>query len=276
MMIALHARRSAGSIAEFARAHPSRPLIVVLTGTDLYRDIEHDLQAQQSLRLATRLVVLQEQGMNALPSDLRHKARVIRQSAPAMRTANRHERKAAWPVIMAAHLREEKNPLCFMRAVSLLDLPDLRFVQLGAALDSSLGEQAQRLQRARQNYRWLGNASHARTRRLIQHSRLLVLPSRMEGGANVIIEAIRSGVPVLASDIPGNRGMLGENYAGYFADDDSATLAALIRRCRQDAAFYGLLQRQCRQRAPLFSPQREQAALLHLMDNVRHCIQERA
>src|SRR5690606_3406397 len=197
MMIALHARRSAGSIADFARAHPSRPLIVVLTGTDLYRDIEHDLQAQQSLRLATRLVVLQEHGMHALPAELQHKASVIRQSAPAMRSASRHERKADWRVTMAAHLREEKNPSCFMRAVTLLDLPNLRFVQLGAALDPSLGEQALRLQHERRDYRWLGNASHARARRLIRHSRLLVLPSRMEGGANVIIEAIRSGVPVL-------------------------------------------------------------------------------
>ena len=54
VMIALHARRSAAPIAAWAAAHPGRGLAVVLTGTDLYRDIHTDAQAQQSLALAQR------------------------------------------------------------------------------------------------------------------------------------------------------------------------------------------------------------------------------
>jgi hypothetical protein len=49
LMIALHARRSAPSIAAFATL-PQRPLIVVLTGTDLYRDIDTDASARASLQ----------------------------------------------------------------------------------------------------------------------------------------------------------------------------------------------------------------------------------
>ncbi len=274
IMIALHARRSAASISSFSHAHPARPLIVVLTGTDLYRDIVNNPEAQQSLALANRLVVLQEQGLSALPADLRRKTMVIRQSAPALRAANDIAGTGSWCVTMAGHLREEKNPACFIRAAALLALPHLRFLQIGVALDPALEEQANALQRQHQHYRWLGNTSHVKTRHLISRSQLLVLPSRMEGGANVIAEAIRSGVPVLASDIPGNRGMLGNEYFGYFPFDDSAALATLIQRCMQEPVFYGALLRQCRRRAALFSPAREQAALLQLLDNVRHCQQE--
>jgi glycosyltransferase involved in cell wall biosynthesis len=59
------------------------------------------------------------------------------------------------------------------------------------------------------NYRWLGALPHESTRRRIQAAHVLVHSSRMEGGAHVVIEAVTSGTPVLASRIPGNLGLLG-------------------------------------------------------------------
>src|SRR5581483_9437964 len=79
-LIALHARRSHPSIRRFHEAFPAKPLIVVLTGTDLYRDIHTDPDAQESLALATRLVVLQRMGIPELPVEHRDKTRVIYQS----------------------------------------------------------------------------------------------------------------------------------------------------------------------------------------------------
>src|SRR5215472_4652250 len=84
-MIALHARRSAASVARFALAEPRRPLILVLTGTDLYRDIRSDASARRSLDLATHLVVLQDEGVNELTPAQRRKCRAIYQSAPRLR-----------------------------------------------------------------------------------------------------------------------------------------------------------------------------------------------
>ncbi|MGB8546398.1 MAG: hypothetical protein WCD32_13845, partial [Azonexus sp.] len=52
VMIALHARRSADAIAAWSTANPARGLAVVLTGTDLYRDIQADAAARRSLDLA--------------------------------------------------------------------------------------------------------------------------------------------------------------------------------------------------------------------------------
>src|SRR6187455_2112676 len=80
-LIALHARRSHDSIVRFARAFPQRPLVLVLTGTDLYRDIRVSAAARRSLELATRFVVLQDMGLSALPAALRARARVIYQSS---------------------------------------------------------------------------------------------------------------------------------------------------------------------------------------------------
>ena len=90
----------------------------------------------------------------------------------------------------------------------------------------------------------------------------------MEGGAHVVMEAIRSSTPVLATRIPGNVGMLGANYAGYFEPGDSEGLATLIERCRDEPATLGGLCNQCLDRAPLFEPKREQATLLSLLDDM--------
>src|SRR4029079_7272757 len=125
-LIALHARRSAASIDAFARAHPGRALVVVLTGTDLYRDIHGDAEAQRSLRQATHLVALQEQGPQELPAPLRGKCTVLFQSAT--RLAPVHKPASRLRAVMAGHLRAEKDPLCFMRAaVRLAPRSELRF-----------------------------------------------------------------------------------------------------------------------------------------------------
>ena len=270
IMIALHARRSAASIAAFAQTYPSRPLIVVLTGTDLYRDIANDDDAQRSLQLATKLVVLQNAGLEHLPASLRPKTSVIYQSAPALSPLVKASTTRHINVTMVGHLREEKDPLTFMQAATLLKSPRIRMNQIGSALEPHLEVHAQTTQLNCLRYRWLGNMSHGKTRQFIKRSHFLIVPSRMEGGANVIIEAITSGVPVIASNISGNRGMLGDDYVGYFACGDSAALAQLIDHACADASFYAALQQQCAARAPLFAPERERAALLHLLDNERN------
>jgi putative glycosyltransferase (TIGR04348 family) len=267
-MIALHARRSAASIAAFAKTFPERPCIVVLTGTDLYRDIKTNADARHSLQLATRLVLLQEAGLAELNQDLRAKACVIHQSAAPLKPVEHKRTARNFDVVMIGHLRDEKDPLVFMQAAARITSLQVRMTHIGNALDPALGEQALATQRALPRYRWLGGLPHAQARQLLKRSQLMVIASRMEGGANVIIEAVTAGVPVLASDISGNRGMLGDDYAGYFAPGDSDALAAIIERALADPAFYARLHAQCDARAALFSPSRERAAVLQLLDNL--------
>lgn len=260
-MIALHARRSAPSIAAWRATGAQRPLLLALTGTDLYRDIDTDPDAQHSLALADALVVLNELGAQRLPVALRAKAHVLLQSCPSrqpqLNKTRRHLR-----ALMVGHLREEKDPqTCFRAVRRLAARTDIWLDHVGAALDPALGAQATALAAACPRYRWLGPLPHAATRRRIQAAHVLVHPSRMEGGAHVVMEAVRSGTPVLASRIAGNLGLLGAGYTGCFDVGDDAVLAALLEQARDDVDMLPALCRQLAPRATLFAPEAESATL---------------
>jgi putative glycosyltransferase (TIGR04348 family) len=267
VMIALHARRSASSISAFAAQCPEQPLIVVLTGTDLYRDIFYDNSAKHSLKVATRLIVLQPAGLALLDEKLQRKTQVVYQSAPSLKIISHIVKVRAkyFDVVMIGHLREEKDPATYMHAVQFLKSNRVRMTHIGGVLDAELGVLAEKTQLGYQQYLWLGNRPHAETRQRLKRSHLMVITSRMEGGANVIIEAVTSGVAILASDISGNRGMLGDDYAGYFPVGDSVKLAQLIDQAASDENFYSQLQKQCAERASLFSPVRESETLLKIV-----------
>ncbi len=276
-LLALHARRSADAIRAWAREHPgegdagSPGLAVVLTGTDLYQDIFSDRKARQSLAFAQRLVVLQAQGVQALPAPHRPKARVVYQSTPERAPLRKTDR---WlRVVMVGHLRAVKSPQTLMEAARLLaGRADIRIDHIGEALAPEWEEAALETMLALPTYRWLGPLSHARARQAIARAHVLVHTSAMEGGAHVIMEAVRSGTPVLASRVGGNVGMLGEDYEGFFPHGDAGRLAALIARCRDEQTRTdGLLARlrgQCDLRAPLFDAERERAALLQVLQEI--------
>jgi len=273
-MIALHARRSAEAIAAWHARHGGDRLALVLTGTDLHRDIDHDPAAQRSLALASRLVVLHELGIERLPAVLRGKARVIVQSAPARTTPAKP--KTRLTALMVGHLRAEKSPETLFATARLLkdegNHGDIFIDHVGTALDPALGREAERTMAACPNYRWLGGLPHGETRRRIQRAHVLVHPSRMEGGAHVVIEAVVSGTPVLASRIDGNVSLLGKDYAGYFPWNDAAALAALLAECRATQADpAGLLARlsaRTAQRAERFLLEREREAVRGLAGEI--------
>lgn len=272
VLLALHAKRSAKAIARWAQARgvaaEAPGLGVVLTGTDLYRDIQTDASAQASLVHARRLVVLQDRAPDALPYALRAKTRVMFQSVTPRKVLAKTQRHVR--AVMVGHLRDEKSPQTLFAAARLLQHhPDIFIDHIGEALDAELSREAQACAAECPQYRWLGGLAHTATRRRIQSAHVLVHASRMEGGAHVLMEAMCSGTPVLASRIAGNIGMLGADYAGYFAHADAQGLADALLRCRaaQHATdpFYNQLQAQCAQRAPLFTPTSEQAALHQLV-----------
>ena len=268
LLLALHARRSAEAIAAWAQRRPHQGLVVALTGTDLYRDINNDAAAQRSLVLAQRLIVLQEQGPLALPEPLREKCRLVFQSSTPRATLSKTTRHLR--AVVVGHLRAEKAPQMVWDAVRALAPGEGIFIDhLGNALDPALGDIARQTQAECPHYRWLGGVSHASARDRIQRAHLLLHPSLMEGGAHVIMEAVQSGTPVLASRVPGNVGMLGADYTGYFAPGDAAALVHLLRACRADmaapAGALARLQAQCELRAPLFQRDAERRHLLQAL-----------
>jgi len=260
LMLALHARRSHASIKAFSEAHPERPLVLALTGTDVYRDIRSSQEAQESLRLADRFITLQRLAARELPSALRRKVRVVVQSSA---TTLRHRPVAArFRITVIGHLRDEKDSLRALLALERLPREvRIELIQLGEALEENLARSARSAMRREARYRWLGGVPHANALRWLASSHVLVVSSRMEGGANVVSEAIRIGVPVLASRIPGNVGLLGTDYPGYYALGDDAALAALLARARADAGFYRRLLAWMRKLRPMVAPRSEAGAL---------------
>jgi putative glycosyltransferase (TIGR04348 family) len=267
VLIALHARRSADSIERFHAGHPELPLIVVLTGTDLYRDIRRDRQAKQSLELASRLVVLQRMALRELPRRYHGKTQVIYQSAETL--AAKPSRPDEFRVCLIAHLRDEKDSLRAPMAVRRLP-PDSRIelIHIGLALDERLARRAEAEAVRNPRYRWLGQLSHRRTRKLLSESRLVCITSKMEGSSNVLSEALASGVPVIATRIPGLIGTLEEDFPGYFPVGDTKKLRALLRRAETDPQFYRALKRHCARAAKWVRPERELTSWRRLLDQL--------
>lgn len=260
LLVALHARKSYPPVARWHTLHPDRPVVVALTGTDLYRDIRTSKRAQRSLELADRLVTLQALGSRELAPWLRRKVRVIYQSAEPVGVRPRpHD--PVFRVAVLGHLRHEKDPL--RTALALCRLPaelPIEVTHLGQALSPALERQARRLMSREPRYHWLGEVPRARARRTLARSHLMVLSSRMEGGANVISEALADAVPILASRIPGSVGLLGPGYPGFFPTEDTTALARLLTRAMTDAGYYARLQKWCVRLKPLVEPARERAA----------------
>jgi putative glycosyltransferase (TIGR04348 family) len=257
LLIALHARRSSPAIQRFRQERPHAPIIVALTGTDLYSDLENSAEAICSLELASRIVVLQALGVDAVPESARRKVRVIYQSAERPSPSLRRE-DSCFRVCALAHLRAVKDPL--RPAYAVRDLPACSRIQVkhaGAMLDPEFVPQVEAEQHTNPRYQWVGPLSHENAMDLLASSHMLVLTSHLEGGANVISEAIAVSVPVISSLIPGSVGILGTDYPGYFPVGDSAALREQLQRAESGDGFYRDLQQWVARLHPLVSPARE-------------------
>ncbi len=264
LLLALHARRSHDSIARFAERYPQRPLILALTGTDLYRDINSDANAQESLELATRMVVLQDMGLRELAPRLRRKTRVIYQSCEPI---PRHlPLKSCFEIVISGHLREEKDPFCGAAALGHLPAASrIRITHIGGARDPVLAAEARRWMKLEPRYVWLGELARPQALATLARARAMLLSSRMEGGANVISEALTARVPVIASNISGNVGMLGRGYRGYYPLSDARALAKLLGRIETKPEFLATLRAQCAERRKLISVAQEKRGLRILL-----------
>jgi putative glycosyltransferase (TIGR04348 family) len=269
LMVAVHAWRSAAAIAQFKAKYPKLPVILQLSGTDIYHYLVSDpAPTLRSMELADRLVALNDLAWRAVPRPLRARLRVIHQSAAALPQSRRPSRRAV-VVSVIGHLRDVKDPLRAAEAVRLLPPESrVRIEQVGRAYTRKWAARARAEMAANPRYVWRDDVPAGAVRRLLARSHAMVISSLSEGGANVISEAAVAGVPILASHMDGNVGLLGADYPGYFAVGDTQALAHLLQRLEKEPRFVARLAKALARRASLFRPTREIAAWCRLLAEV--------
>jgi putative glycosyltransferase (TIGR04348 family) len=263
LLVALHARRSAESVRRFRMQHTKVPVVLALTGTDLYPELTN--VDQSVLEMADRLIVLQRLGVEQLPAHLRGRAHVVHQSVPPL-LVGASPPSDYFEVLLLAHLRPVKDPLLAAAAARLLpDDSRVRIRHAGLAMDHELGERAARESHDNPRYHWLGELPRSEALRLLAGSRLLLLTSKHEGGANAISEALAAGVPILGTHIAGTVGILGTDYPGYFPVGNPARLAQLLRHAETHEKWYDELRRRCADLRILVTPERERESWRRLL-----------
>jgi putative glycosyltransferase (TIGR04348 family) len=226
VVVALNAYRSAQAIHA---AGDDSLVVVVLTGTDVYRFLESDRNVVlRALDRADRLVGLNDRiGENL---EARHRARLdIIHEGAARSTVDRGVDPTEVSVVVVGHLRDEKDPQTVAAAVR--DLPAASRISVhhyGAAHTDEWATWARAEERSNGRYRWHGEVPRDQLDAIYARSHVLVNSSTCEGGANAISEAVMAGLPILASDIPGNVGVLGDDYPAYFPVGDPVSLRASL------------------------------------------------
>lgn len=270
LLVAIHAYRSAAAINEWAHAHPQRPLVVLLAGTDIYRFAHsHPDITLAAMHAAHRLVGLHDRVAEDIPAQFGDKLRLIHQSStPLPRPRKPGTRR--FDICVVGHLREEKDPLRAAHAAALLPASSkTRIVHLGKAHNDAWAQAARDEMAVNPRYEWRGEVGAGEVRRVFGRSQAMVMSSVMEGGANVVSEAVVAGLPVLASAISGNRGLLGDDHRAYYPARDTQALAKLLLRAENEASFLESLQAHALTRAHLFTPQRERQAWAALLAELR-------
>lgn len=269
-MVAVHAWRSATAIERFKLDHPDRPVILQLSGTDIYDYIDSDpAPTLRSMELADRLVALNDRASRVVPKQLRSRLRVIYQSAPSLPRPRAPSRRAV-VVSVIGHLRDVKDPLRAAEAARLLPSESqISIEHVGRAYTPAWAARARAEMAMNPRYLWRDDVPAAAVRRLLARSHAMVISSVSEGGANVISEAIVAGVPILASRIDGNIGLLGTDYPGYYPVSDTRALARLLQRVENNPRFVEQLRKALARRAPRFQPAREVIAWRRLLAGLR-------
>ena len=259
LMVAIHAWRSAKAIEHFKTLYPDRPLVVCLGGTDINQFIHtHPKPTLRSMELADVMVCLHDLVKDITPMPMRQKLQVIYQSAKPLPQPRRPISRF-FNICVVSHMRQVKDPM--RTALAVRDLPHYSRIMvrhLGMAHSQTAAVRAIKESRRNPRYTWKGEVPRWRVRQEFLRTHLMVISSKAEGGANVISEAVVAGVPIVASNIDGNIGLLGKSYGGYYPLGDTNALREVLLKAEGNEHFIAGLAAQCHALAPKFTIKHEQ------------------
>lgn len=275
ILIAIHLRKSHQSIVDFKSKFPSKPLITLGAGTDLYRDLSNQKYIdiiKKSIKLSDTILVLQNLATSLFDEEAQKKVTVIYQSTDIDSFPTKvdpHSDKKEFRVVVIGHPREIKDSL--RAALASRELPshsNIKVKLCGKPANSELLALIQQEAASNSRFHWQGELSRKQTWSTLRSSDVMVISSLGEGGANVVSEACVIGLPVLATKIDGNIGLLGEGYQGYFQPRGTKQLSSLMLRCEQNKAFLQTLREQIKSKSNLFSKQQESLTLQKVILNL--------
>ncbi len=240
-----HAYHTGPLVAEAAGAL-GVPAIITITGTDVNHDLFDPARrpaVARALELAQAIVVFHEAIGEKLGRELPHlrgKVRVIEQSVQCEEEQfDLRARIGAGPeaflFFLPAGIRPVKNVLYAVRPLERLRARHhaLRLVIAGPIVEAGEGERLRAAAASRPWVRHLGPLSHGEICASLKTVQVVLNTSVSEGGmSNAILEAMSVGVPVLASDIEGNRTIIADGVDGFLfaSEEEFATKAeALVR-----------------------------------------------
>ncbi|MEO6597160.1 MAG: selenoneine biosynthesis selenosugar synthase SenB [Planctomycetota bacterium] len=255
LLVAVHAVKTAESVHAAAAALPHLRVVVLLAGTDVYPRFAPDPAAAAALQRADALIALQPRCADVLPPELRAKVHTIVQSATAVPTPRP---AAPFRFCVLAHLRPVKDPLLPVQALAHVPVQvPVELVLAGRALTPELATAATVATAAEPRARWVGELRRRAAQTLLGSSHICIVPSSAEGGANVVSEAIAAGTPILATAIPGNLGLLGDDWPGSFSVGDARGLGVLMSRTATEPAFYQNMVKRTLALQPMVDPRHE-------------------
>lgn len=255
LLISLHAFKGEQAVREFQRRCPDGKVVVLITGTDLYVDIPEG-RGLESLEVADAIAITHEEARASVPERFHDKLHIV-PSCLEMPEIQAKPEVGKFVISVVGHLRPVKRSFLTIEAVAKHPEWDVKVWQMGEALDEDMSDVACDWEEADARYKWLGGLPREESLEVCSQSSLTVNSSLLEGGANAVLEAMMMGVPVLASRIEGNVGLLGRDYPGYFEGDDIESKLVEIIEGKYELTEWVSL---AKDRLSLFSRESERAA----------------
>jgi glycosyltransferase involved in cell wall biosynthesis len=176
-------------------------------------------------------------------------------------------KKKRLKLLSIGRLVEQKDYPTILNALALLSKSgnEFEYNVIGEGiLQSSLSQQSHDLGIA-QSISWIGKTNQVM--KFLNESNVFILSSRYEGFGLVLLEAMKQGTPILASNCPAIVEVVGENYLGLFPVGDPTTLAKLLLSC-YDSSFLQDLLEQTNNRIHLFDASVMAKEMLKVYQNV--------
>jgi glycosyltransferase involved in cell wall biosynthesis len=258
------------------------PAVITLTGTDVNQDLldpAHRATVLAVLEAARAVVVFHEVIRERLAREaptLRARVRVIGQTVRCDEA--RYDLRAKlgldrrdFIVFQAAGIRRVKDIPAVIPPLAVLHErhPRLRYVLAGPILEEDEGGRVVAMLRNLPWASYLGAVSHEEVCAILSQVELVVNSSLSEGGmSNAILEAMSKGVPVLASDIEGNRTVITDGHDGFLFRSEADFLEKLERLLRDPALRDALGRRARRKIETEFPPEGEIGGHLRLYQSL--------